>query len=77
MSKRFLKNGDNYARIDEVESVRSIDEEGSIRAMVSLKSGAYFKLPAGVPAAYVVEMLIQGEVIDVAEEWKLSNTEGF
>lgn len=82
MSNRFLKGENKYIRIDEIASVEDVPSYSkgtnkACRADICMKSGIHYQLPAGIPAAYVVEMLIQGEVIDVAEEWKLSNTEGF
>jgi len=82
MSKRFLKGGSKYISIDDIASVEDVHSyangcNNEYRADICMKSGVHYQLPAGIPAKYIVEMLIQGEVIDVAKEWELSNTEGF
>jgi hypothetical protein len=68
---KFLKSQGTYIAIAEVESIKEVFHSGSSQVHVSTKSGACHVMPWGIPAAFIMELLIQGEVIDVQKEFQL------
>ena len=70
MSNRFIKAEGKYIRIDDIESVQEHTHLEAPIVHVITKSGRCHTMPVGIPAAFIIEMVIQGGTLDVQEEFE-------
>ena len=70
---KFLKSKGTYLRVEDIESIKEVSHLGAKIVHVITKSGHAHVMPTGVPAKFIMEMLIQGDVLDVQEEFSLAS----
>ena len=68
---RFIKSQSNYISINDIESVQEHTHLEAPIVHVTTTSGRCHQMPPGIPAAFIVELLIQGNTLDVQKEFEL------
>ena len=67
---RFIKSQSNYISINDIESVQEHTHLTAPIVHVTTTSGRCHQMPPGIPAAFIVELLIQGDTLDVQKEFE-------